>query len=169
MFPLLRNLARDSSSYVVPWLTLHMWTLNCTVAPIVCKITPPQGPHRKHSFYCWWGVFTARMHSNGSYSIVTCVFVEAGMCLPSRCLAMNVYSDFTIPAFRRHVTVLLLNYSLIRALDYSRTNSLNSPIHSRTNALTHSPIWYFAQTLMHFLLHTLDICTGKRSWKFAEI
>jgi hypothetical protein len=28
------------------------------------------------------------------------------MCLPSRCLAVNVYSDFAIPAFERHVTVL---------------------------------------------------------------
>jgi hypothetical protein len=27
------------------------------------------------------------------------------MCLPNRCLAMNVYSVFTIPAFGRHVTV----------------------------------------------------------------
>jgi hypothetical protein len=27
------------------------------------------------------------------------------MCLSSRCLAMNIYSDFTIPAFWRHVTI----------------------------------------------------------------
>jgi hypothetical protein len=45
--------------------------------------------------YFWEGVFTALLHKNGSYSIVACVFVAAGMCLPSRCLAMNVYSDFT--------------------------------------------------------------------------
>jgi hypothetical protein len=37
--------------------------------------------------------------------IVACVFVVAGTCLPSRCLAMNVYSGSTIPAFRRHVTI----------------------------------------------------------------
>jgi hypothetical protein len=43
-------------------------------------------------------VFTALLHSNESYSIVACVFVAAGICLPSRCLAMDVYSDFTIPA-----------------------------------------------------------------------
>jgi hypothetical protein len=55
--------------------------------------------------YCWEGVITVQLHSNGSYSIVACVFVAAGMCLPSRCLAMNVYSDFTIPAFGLHVTV----------------------------------------------------------------
>jgi hypothetical protein len=29
------------------------------------------------------------------------------MCLPSRCLAMNVYSDFAIPAFGRYVTVII--------------------------------------------------------------
>jgi hypothetical protein len=50
-------------------------------------------------------VFTAPLHDNGIYLIVACVFFVAGMCLPSRCLAMNIYSDFTIPAFGRHVTV----------------------------------------------------------------
>jgi hypothetical protein len=37
--------------------------------------------------------------------LVACVFVAAGMCLPSRCLAMNVYSGSTIAALRRHVRV----------------------------------------------------------------
>jgi hypothetical protein len=56
--------------------------------------------------YCWEGVFTAPLHSNGSYSIVCVrVIVVAGMCLPSRCLAMNVYSDFTVPVFGHHVTI----------------------------------------------------------------
>jgi hypothetical protein len=54
---------------------------------------------------CWEGVFTAPLHSNRSYSIVTCVFVSAGMCLPSRCLTMNVYSDFAISASGRYVTI----------------------------------------------------------------
>jgi hypothetical protein len=44
--------------------------------------------------------FTASLHNNGSYSIAASVFVAAEMCLPSRCLAMNIYSYFTIPAFR---------------------------------------------------------------------
>jgi hypothetical protein len=44
------------------------------------------------------------LHSNGSYSIVACVFVAGGMCLPSSCLAMDI-SDFTILAFGRHVTI----------------------------------------------------------------
>jgi hypothetical protein len=47
--------------------------------------------------YSWKGMLTAPLHSNGSYSIVACLFIAAGMCLPSRCLAMNPwlrYSDF---------------------------------------------------------------------------
>jgi hypothetical protein len=55
--------------------------------------------------YCWEGVFAVPLHSYGRYSVVACVFVAAGMCLPSRCLTMNIYSHFTIPAFGRHVTI----------------------------------------------------------------
>jgi hypothetical protein len=50
-------------------------------------------------------MFTPQLHSIGSYSIVACVFIVAGMCLLSRCLAMNVNSHFIIVAFGRHVTV----------------------------------------------------------------
>jgi hypothetical protein len=39
-------------------------------------------------------------------TIVACVFIFDGTCLPSRCLAINVYSGSAIPAFRRHVTLL---------------------------------------------------------------
>jgi hypothetical protein len=56
-------------------------------------------------------VFTAPLHSNVSYSTIACVFVVAGMYLPSRCLAMNVYSDVTIPAFRHHVTLWQISNS----------------------------------------------------------
>jgi hypothetical protein len=56
---------------------------------------------------CLEGVFTALLNSNGSYSIVACIFIAAGMCLPSRCLTTNVSSDFTIPAFGRHVTICI--------------------------------------------------------------
>jgi hypothetical protein len=69
-------------------------------------ITALHGPRRKHSLSCWKGVFTAPLHSERSYSIVACVFVAAGMCLPSRCLAMDVCSEFTIPAFGCHVTLI---------------------------------------------------------------
>jgi hypothetical protein len=37
--------------------------------------------------------------------IVMCVFIATGMCLPSRCLAVDVFSVSPIPAVRRHVTV----------------------------------------------------------------
>jgi hypothetical protein len=60
---------------------------------------------KTHPLYCWEGVITAPLHSNGSNSIVVCVFIAAGMCLPSRCLAMHVYSDFTISTIGRHVTI----------------------------------------------------------------
>jgi hypothetical protein len=61
--------------------------------------------HRTQPLYCWEDVFTGPFNSNGSYSTVAWVFVAAGIRLPSRCLAMNVYSDFTIPAFGRYVTI----------------------------------------------------------------
>jgi hypothetical protein len=35
-------------------------------------------------------VFTWPLHNNGSYSIVSCVFVAAGICLPSRSLATGL-------------------------------------------------------------------------------
>jgi hypothetical protein len=60
--------------------------------------------------YCWEGMFTVPLHSNGSYSVVACVFIAAGMCLPSHCLAMNVCSDFTILAFRGYVTVYIQGF-----------------------------------------------------------
>jgi hypothetical protein len=59
--------------------------------------------------YCWEGVFRASLPSNGSYSIVACVFVAAGICLSSRYLVIDVYSEFAIPPFERHVAILFLN------------------------------------------------------------
>jgi hypothetical protein len=97
----------DFSTSVSRWLTVHKWTLNCTVAQVVFKINPRHGPRIKPNLYCWWGVFTTPLHSNGSYPMVACVFVGAGMCFPSRWLVMKVYYDFTIPAFRRHVTIYI--------------------------------------------------------------
>jgi hypothetical protein len=58
---------------------------------------------------CFWeGVFTAPFHSNRSYSIVTCVFVAAGMFVPSSCLAMDVSSDITALAYGRHITISIM-------------------------------------------------------------
>jgi hypothetical protein len=61
--------------------------------------------HKTQPLYCWKGVFTAPLLSKGSYSNIAYVLVAAGMCLPSRCLTMNIYSDFTIPAFGCHATI----------------------------------------------------------------
>jgi hypothetical protein len=35
--------------------------------------------------------------------------IVSEMCLPNHCLAMNLYSDSPIPAFRRHVTICFYN------------------------------------------------------------
>jgi hypothetical protein len=44
-------------------------------------------------------------------SIVACVFVAAGTCLPRHCLAIDVHSGSTIPAFRRHARIRVLSIS----------------------------------------------------------
>jgi hypothetical protein len=62
--------------------------------------------HKTQPLSCLEGVFTAPLQSNGSYSRDACIFVAAEICLASRCLAMNVYSDFFIPAFGCHVTLI---------------------------------------------------------------
>jgi hypothetical protein len=64
-------------------------------------------PRRKHPPYCWEGGFTSPLPSNGIYSIVGCVLVTVVICLPSRCLIMDVSSDFTLLAFGHHVSVHL--------------------------------------------------------------
>jgi hypothetical protein len=69
--------------------------------------------HRKHRFLRYpnntaigsRGVPSSPLRRNGSSSLVACVFVAAGMCLLSRCLAIDVCSGPTIPASRRHVTI----------------------------------------------------------------
>jgi hypothetical protein len=58
--------------------------------------------HRKDLFlYCC--IYSA-LHSNGRYSIVACVFVAAGMCLPGHCLSTchNMFWP-TYYFFRRHM------------------------------------------------------------------
>jgi hypothetical protein len=76
--------------------------------------------------YCWGSLFAAPLHTNWSYSVVACIFVAATMCFPSRCLAMNVYSDSTIPTFWLHVIYII--------------NRLLSVSKSRMNKLIHC-IW----------------------------
>jgi hypothetical protein len=77
---------------------LILFCTTCTVSRrshrkyIRCPAIDICGPHRKHFLlYCY--IYSA-FHSNGSYSIIARVFVAAGMCLPSRCLAVSLH--FTI-------------------------------------------------------------------------
>jgi hypothetical protein len=64
-------------------LTLLSWTL---LYNYLARTTQKSQPR-----YCWEGVFRAPLQNKESCSIVVRVFVAA-MCLPSRCLAMLVYS-----------------------------------------------------------------------------
>jgi hypothetical protein len=90
--------ARILSNWLIEtWLTFLNWNFPYNHFAWTTQKTQPVS--------CFEGVFTAPLHSNGSYLIVACIFVAAGMCLPSHCLGMNVCSDFTIPAFGSHVTV----------------------------------------------------------------
>jgi hypothetical protein len=67
--------------------------------------TPTENMLSKQFLYFNRGVFTSPLHRNGSSSIVPCEFVAAGMCLPSRCLVIDVCSGSTILDFRRNVTI----------------------------------------------------------------
>jgi hypothetical protein len=71
-------------------------------------ITPRHGPRRKHSLsIVEKSCLQRRCITTGSYSIVAYVFVAVGMFLLSSCIPMDVFSDFNIPAFGCHVTLLL--------------------------------------------------------------
>jgi hypothetical protein len=74
-------------------------------------VTTLNGPHTKHNLLLE-GVFTVLLHSNGSCSVVACIFVAVGMCLQSCCLTTDVSSDFTVPDFGRHVAILLVPQSV---------------------------------------------------------
>jgi hypothetical protein len=95
-----------SEAHILPgWhletqLTLLNWTLLYNHFAWTTQKTQP--------LCCWEGMFIAPLHSNKSYSNVACVFLAAGMCLLSSCLAMDISSDFTILAFRHHVTIIKL-------------------------------------------------------------
>jgi hypothetical protein len=68
-------------------------------------ITTLHGPPRKHTLSIFGKArLRSRCIATEISSVVACVFVAVGMSLPSRCLAMNVYSDLTIPAFGRNAT-----------------------------------------------------------------
>jgi hypothetical protein len=78
---LISDLIRFCTTYIVSRWT-HTKHIRCPATDI-CE------SHRKHFFlYCC--IYCA-LHSNGSYPTVACVFVAAGMRLPSRCLEMALH------------------------------------------------------------------------------
>jgi hypothetical protein len=86
------------------------------------RVDPTESTVSEQFLYCYRGVLTSPLHRSGSYPVVACVFVAAGMCLPSSCLGMDLSSDFTIPAFGHHVTV----FFCLTALGAVQTTSLSS-------------------------------------------
>jgi hypothetical protein len=100
-------------------------------------------------------MFTAPLHSNGSYSTVACVFVAAGTCFLSSCLAMDVSSDFTIAAFGRHVTISISTFLIMKHENY---------IHIR-HRLRHSFIVLFCYISILPLLHLNDHVTTAQFWR----
>jgi hypothetical protein len=104
---------RSQSRVRVPWDSRQYFTLRFETSLFIASydwqghgggIRPPSNSsrcipsgrtYRKHRFHCY----------PPNTSIVACLFVAAGKCLPRRCLVLNVYSDFTILVFGRHVTI----------------------------------------------------------------
>jgi hypothetical protein len=127
---LLTNLSNgDSSASATRWLTLHSWTLNCLVVPIVFKITSRHGPRRKHSLY-YWRVFTDPLPSNGCPSVVACACV-ARMCSQTRCLKMDIhFTIFLCISLCACNRLLLLADTLINELNYHHCH------HHQTRTLT---------------------------------
>jgi hypothetical protein len=96
-------------------------------------ITTLHGPRRKQSLYI--------LHNNVIYSIFTCVFVAAGICLWCRCLAINVYSDFTILDFGDHVTVYICLYKEY-LLDNCIILQLVSPANEASEVVAYEWAWH---------------------------
>jgi hypothetical protein len=77
----------------IPWLPSHIlagWCLETDLSPLTLLAWGPR--------YIVSGQTQQKTPFPNNPSIVTCVVVTAGTCLPSRCLAVNVNSGSTIPA-----------------------------------------------------------------------
>jgi hypothetical protein len=118
----LRIQCNSSAPKLISWQAgvpkLVSTRLDCYFSTEVFFITTLHGPRRKRNHYCWEGVFTA--------SIIACVFVAAGMCLASCYVAVNLYSDFAISAFGRHVTLFLLFLTSHPNLEASSVVNMNT-------------------------------------------
>jgi hypothetical protein len=84
------------------WLLIYDWTTYIVQKRIRrkqnrCPATDICEPHTKYLFLCC--IYSA-LYSNGSYPVVACVFVVAGMCLPSRCPATGLYVTISIKEYQ---------------------------------------------------------------------
>jgi hypothetical protein len=104
---------------------------------------------QEHSLYCWRGIFTGPISSSGRPSVVLVRFAE--MCLPSRCLAMDI-----------HVTTLM---AILEMSNYCR--AVSSCLQFQY-ALCHCRIYteYFG-----FEVRTALVMMWRCGvwWKFTEI
>jgi hypothetical protein len=96
------HIATDGQSVCLSW---------CRAPAGAHDQTTLHGPNRKHRFQKTPIILCLPILclETGS-SIFAGVFVAAGICLPNRYLAMDVY-DFTIPAFGLHDTISTYIYS----------------------------------------------------------
>jgi hypothetical protein len=109
------------------------------------------------TLYCFEGVFTAPLRSNGSYAIVDFVFVAVGMCLPSHCLAMGVYSDFSISAFGRHVTIYsTTSYGLGYHIDQEKNPTIEK---LAGNVVCHADVMKLVGRIFVWLYCDAIVCT----------
>jgi hypothetical protein len=73
-------------------------------------ITPQHGSRRKHSLSIAEEACLSNGHGadhiGNTALLLMREFISAGTCLPSRCVAMNVYCGSAIPAFRHHIRVI---------------------------------------------------------------
>jgi hypothetical protein len=98
------NCVQHSANWIPGWQSFHTNLL------VFCLHSPTV--NQAHSQLAWdpcniaLGWTQQKTPFPYSPSTVDCVFIAAGTCLVSRCLAMNVQSGSTIPAFKCHVTIL---------------------------------------------------------------
>jgi hypothetical protein len=78
------------------WFLIYDWTTYSYIVSrrihrkhIRCPAVDIWEPYRRYLFICC--CICSVLHSKGSHPIVACVFVAAGMCLPTRCPATDIY------------------------------------------------------------------------------
>jgi hypothetical protein len=93
--------------------SLFTWTVVCLTAAKF-KSLIFQTEFRCYPYYITPWVRPAENTVSNSSSIVACVSVAAGSCLPNRSLAAAVYSGSTILTLRWHITILYISlYNLL--------------------------------------------------------